>query len=50
MATKQNKKTIKFILHEILYKTNTCKKYFIENGDHHLKKDDIGIILYQKYL
>lgn len=31
-------------------KTKTCKKYFIENGDHHLKRNATGIIWYQKYL
>ena len=39
------------ITEELLDKeTNTCKKYFIENGDHHLKRDETGIIWYQKYL
>ena len=39
------------ITEELLDKeTNTCKKYFITNGDHHLKRDKTGIIWYQKYL
>ena len=39
------------ITEELLDKeTNTCKKYFIENGDHHLKKNETGIIWYQKHL
>jgi len=39
------------ITEELLDKeTNTCKKYFIPNGDHHLKRDETGIIWYQKYL
>ena len=39
------------ITEELLDKeTKTCKKYFIANGDHHLKRDETGIIWYQKYL
>jgi hypothetical protein len=39
------------ITEELLDKeTNTCKKYFIQNGDHHLKRDETGKIWYQKYL
>ena len=39
------------ITEELLDKeTNTCKKYFIRNGDHHLKRDETGKIWYQKYL
>lgn len=30
--------------------TKTCKKYFIANNDHHLKRDETGTIWYQKYL
>ena len=38
------------ITEELLDKeTKTCKKYFIANGDHHLKRDETGIIWYQKY-
>lgn len=39
------------ITEELLDKeTNTCNKYFILNGDHHLKRDETGVIWYQKYL
>lgn len=39
------------ITEELLDKEiNTCKKYFIKNGDHHLKERETGIIWYQKYL
>ena len=39
------------ITEELLDKeTNTCKKIFIEDGDHHLKKHETGLMWYQKYL
>jgi hypothetical protein len=39
------------ITDELLDKeTNTCKEYFIKNGDHHLKRNETGLIWYEKYL
>ena len=39
------------ITDELLDKeTKTCKKYFIADGDHHLKRDETGKIWYHKYL
>jgi hypothetical protein len=39
------------ITEELLDKeTNTCKKHFIVNGDHHLKRDETGVVWYNKYL
>ena len=39
------------ITEELLDKTtNTCKEYFKANGDHHLKRDETGILWYQKHL
>jgi len=39
------------IIDELLdKKTNTCNKLFINNLDHHLKKDETGKIWYQKHL
>ena len=39
------------ITDELLDKTtNICKKEFRENRDHHLKRDETGLLWYQKHL
>lgn len=39
------------ITEELLNKeTNTCKKEYIADNDHHLKRNETGIIWYEKYL
>ena len=50
LSNEQFVKNIKSIKELLDKETNTCKKYFIINGDHHLKRDETGIIWYQKYL
>ena len=50
---KINSKNIFYIdiTKELLNKeTNTCKKEYIADNDHHLKRNETGIIWYEKYL